>query len=261
MKLIKKRILDFRIYLDKEDEGISKELLQHGIREKPAVDYIKTILRPDMIVIDIGANIGYYALLEASKVSHVYAIEPVKYNFELLTKNIKLNDLLNVSTYQLAIGSYSGVVKVYTSKRCNWATIIPEEQRFGAYVEKFNRFKKGTEEVSIYTLDKFVKKFAIKPDLIRMDVEGAEIDIIAGGLDTIGSMSKGSYLIIEIHSSCIKDRKKLGIMLNQIEDSGFVVVKTMNRKHKLNIANMIELRNVFSYGGGCPQIFFKKIIK
>lgn len=259
MKLIEKRILDFKMYLDREDEGISKELLQHGIREKPAVDYIKTILRPDMIVLDIGANIGYYALLEASKVNHVHAIEPVKYNFELLTKNIKLNSYKNVSTYRLAIGNMNGVTEIYTSKRCNWATIIPEKQRFGKYVERFNRFKKGVEKVPIYTLDKFIKKYAIEQvDLLRMDVEGAEIDIIIGGLDIIKSMPKNSYLVIEIHGSCIKDKKKLGIMLNQIEERGFIVIRSMNRKHKLEITNMNELRDVFLYDGGCPQCYFKK---
>ncbi len=242
MKLVKKRILDFKMYLDKEDVGISKELIDHGIREKPSVDYIKTILRPDMTVLDLGANIGYYALFEANKVNYVHAIEPVKYNFNLLAKNIELNNYSNISAYQLAIGGNNGTTKIYTSKRCNWATIVPEEQRFGKYIDRFNRFKKGVEEVPIYTLDKFVEKYAIKQvDMLRMDVEGAEIDIIEGGLNTIESMSKNSYLVVEVHGSCIRDKKKLGIMLNQVEANGFIFMRAMSRKRRLRVANMVEI--------------------
>ena len=256
--MIEKQILDFKMYLDEKDAGISKELLQHGMREKPAVDYMKTILRPDMVVLDVGANIGFYALIEASRVKHVYAIEPVKYNFDLLIKNIKLNKCQNVSTYHTAIGGSNGVTKIYTSKRCNWATIVPEEQRYGEYVERFNKFKKGSEEVPISTLDKFVEEFEIKPDLIRMDVEGAEIDIIGGAMDTIENMPKDSYLVIEIHSSCIKNKKKLDIMLNRIEDNEFKIIKVMSRKRELKISSIAELRGTFIRGGGCPQCYFKK---
>ena len=259
MKLIEKQILNFKMYLDKEDVGISKELMEHGMREKFAVDYIKSILRPEMTVLDLGANIGFYVLIEANKVNHVHAIEPIKYNFDLLTKNIKLNNYSNISTYQLAIGGSNGLTKIYTSKRCNWATTIPENERTEEYAKRFNRFRKGVEEVPVYTLDNFVKKFAIKQiNLLRMDVEGAETGIIEGGLNTIRSMPKNSYLVIEIHSSCIKNKKKVSIMLDQVEASGFIFMKAMNRKWKLKIASMAELRNLFLHGGGCPQVFFKK---
>src|SRR4030042_3029909 len=127
MKLIEKEILEFKMYLDKEDAGISSELIENGIRENLSVNYIQTILRPDMNVLDIGANIGFYAFIEARRVNHLYAIEPVEYNFRLLRKNIELNKCKNISTYRLAIGAESGTGKIYTSNRCNWATIVPEK--------------------------------------------------------------------------------------------------------------------------------------
>lgn len=260
MKLVKKKILNFKMYLDKEDQGISKELLEHGYRERFSVDCIKTILKPDMNVLDLGANIGFYVLIESPVVKHVYAIEPVKYNFNLLAANIGLNNCKNVSTYRLAIGSKTGKGKIYTSNRCNWATIVDKDNRTEDYARRWDKFDKGFEIVPIYKLDDFTDKFAIKPDMIRMDVEGAEVDIIASGINTINRMAKDSYLIIEIHASCIKDKQSIEIMLDLIKEAGFEVFKVVNRLKEFGIASIKDMREFLTYRVGCPQVFFKKCL-
>ena len=259
MKLIKKRILDFLMYLDPEDEGIGKELIEKGIREKFSVACMKKILRPDMTVIDLGANIGFYALLEAKIVKYVHAIEPVKYNFDLLVKNIELNRLKNISTYPIAIGGTTGITKIYTSNRCNWATIVDERHRTPDYSERWNKFKKGSEVVPICKLDEFTDRYQInKVDLIRMDVEGAEVDIIGGGTETIKRMSKGSYLVIEIHSSCIKIKESIEKMLDRIFGADFKCIKVVNRLREIPLDKVTDIKDFLTYKVGCPQVFFKK---
>lgn len=260
MKLITKKILDFKMYLDTEDQGISKELIDHGIRERFSVACMRSILRADMNVLDLGANIGFYAIIESKIVNHVYAIEPVKYNYNLLKKNIRLNGCSNVSTYQVAIGGHTGASKIYTSKRCNWASIVPEENRTPDYSQRWDKFKKGSENVQMFTLDDFMDKNSIdKIDLLRMDVEGAEVDIIAGGLKTIKDMAKESYLVIEIHSSCIKNKDTIGRMLDQISGAGFKCIKVVNRLKEFNLDGITDIRDFLIYRVGCPQVFFKKI--
>ena len=259
MSFVKKKILDFLMYLDTEDRGISKELIEHGIRERFSVKYIKKILRPDMTVLDLGANIGFYAFIEANVVKAIHAVEPVKYNFDLLKKNIELNKFGNISTYQLAIGGITGTTKIYTSNRCNWATIVDERHRTKDYAERWNRFSKGAELVPICTLDDFVDKYAInKLDLIRMDVEGAEVDIIGGGLETLNNMAKNSYLVIEIHSSCIKLKDSIGSMLDSIDKAGFKCIKVVNRLKEIPIKDVPDIKDFLTYRVGCPQVFFKK---
>jgi FkbM family methyltransferase len=259
LKLIKKKILDFEMYLDPEDQGIGKELIEKGIRERFSVACMKKILRPDMNVIDLGANIGFYVFIEASRVNNIYAIEPVTYNFNLLNKNIKLNRFKNISTYQLAIGGTTGITKIYTSNRCNWATIVDERHRTPDYSERWNRFKKGSEIVPISKLDDFVDKYQInKVDLIRMDVEGAEVEIIGGASQTIKSMPKGSYLVIEIHSSCIKIKESISNMLDKIFGAGFKCIKVVNRLAEINIEKVLDIKDFLTYKVGCPQVFFKK---
>ena len=259
MNLIKKKILNFQMYLDKDDVGISKELIDHGIRERFSVACIKKILRPDMNVLDLGANIGFYVFIEAAVVNHVHAVEPVEYNYNLLQKNIELNKCSNVYTYRLAIGGTTGITKIYTSNRCNWATIVDERHRTPDYAKRWDRFKKGSEVVPIAKLDDFVDKYAIgKLDLIRMDVEGAEVEIIGGGLETINNMKTGSYLVIEIHSSCIKIKESIGDMLDKISDAGFKCIKVVNRLTEIPIDNIKDIKDFLTYRVGCPQVFFKK---
>jgi FkbM family methyltransferase len=245
--------------LDTKDEGISKELLEHGMRERFSVDYMKKILRPDMNVLEIGANIGFYALIEAPIVKHIYAIEPVKYNFNLLGKNIELNKLKNIDTYKCAIGALTGINKIYTSKRCNWATIVDERHRTPDYQARWDRFKKGYEVVDIYRLDDFTDKYAIgKIDLIRMDVEGAETGIIAGGLETIGRMKKNSWLVIEIHSSCIRVKESIENMLDRITGAGFICDNIVTKHKEIDIGTVRDIRGFLTYKVGCPQVFFRK---
>ena len=259
MKLVKKKILNFKMYLDKEDQGIGKELIEKGMRERFSVACMKKILRPDMNVIDLGANIGFYAFIEAGVVNHVHAVEPVKYNFDLLQKNIGLNRFKNITTYRLAIGGTTGITKIYTSNRCNWATIVDERHRTPDYSERWNRFKKGSEIVPICKLDDFVDKYQIgKVDLLRMDVEGAEVEIIGGGLETIKHMPKNSYLVIEIHSSCIKIKKSIETMLDKIFGAGFKCIKVVHRLAEINIDKVENIKEFLTYRVGCPQVFFKK---
>ena len=259
MKLVKKKILNFLMYLDPDDLGIGKELIDKGIRERFSVAVMKKILRPHMDVLDIGANIGFYAFIEAKKVNKVYAVEPVEYNFNLLKKNIALNGFDNIDTYRLAIGKESGTAKIYTSKRCNWATIVDKKDRTDDYAQRWDRFKKGSESVELLSLDDFVNKYTDKmPDLIRMDVEGAEVDIISGGAKTLSNMSDGAYLVVEIHSSCIKDKKSIAQMLDIIFGAGFKCVKVVNRLKELPIGKIADIKDFLTYRVGCPQVFFKK---
>jgi len=260
VNLVKKKILNFGMYLDTQDQGISKELLEHGYREKLSVEVMKKILRPDMDVFDLGANIGFYVIIEAQIVNSVLAVEPVKYNYDLLVKNIKLNKHENVTTNRCAIGDYTGQGKIYTSNRCNWATIVDKNNRTPNYAERWDKFSKGHEIIQMYTLDDFVNKFSIKKiDLIRMDVEGAEVDIIGGGIKTISAMPKDSYLIIEIHSSCIKDKASIEVMLDRIDAAGFKLYSVVTKYKEINVSEIKNTREFLTYKVGCPQVFFKKV--
>lgn len=252
-----KEILGSKMCLIKEDVGLSLQLMQHGIREEASTKMIQSILKPDWICIDIGANLGYYALLEAKLGGFVYAIEPVKSSYDALVKSIELNNYKNIKVFNLAIDSQTGIKNIKISHRHNWATMLDFKFAAARYKKKFNRFYKGIEKVNAITLDDFVFDNKIdKIDFIRMDVEGYETEIIKGGLKTLKAMPKGTHLTIEIHASLFKDRKPIITMLDTIKHIGFkIICRTWRDKKPEATEATWELLSHQGIGG---QTFFMK---
>jgi len=168
--------------LDLSDKGIHRDLYLNGIREPQATRYLQSILEPEWTVVDIGANIGYYALQEARAVREVIALEPAPANYDALEANINLNLYGNIEAHQLAIGDYVGEAGFELSRACNWNSIAI-------------RNKKGTIPVRVETLDRFLN--GTKIDFVRMDVEGYEMNVLKGMEGILSNHPPGMF--IEVH--------------------------------------------------------------
>lgn len=196
--LLLKKIQGSRMYLDVNDPGLSKGLAIHGVREEIHTKIIKRELEEGMTVVDIGANIGYYVLIEAlivAKKGRVYAIEPSPGNFELLNKNIKVNNYTDiVQPYNIAISDRCGKARLYLSEESNLPTMLnPEEYPSKAHADTYI-------EVQTTTLDDFLKDKE-PVDLIRMDVEGYEVEIFDGMLNTLQGGNAPRKILFEAHPS------------------------------------------------------------
>lgn len=187
-KMIVKEIQGSKMYLNLNDFGLSKHLFLNGIREPECTRIMKKWLKKDMTVVELGANIGYYALMEASiigKKGKIYAVEPFPSNFELLQKNIKLNPYENIiEPYNIAIGDKSGTEKLYVSNEHNLCNMLASETT-------------DFVEVKTETLDNFVTDKKL-PDLIRMDIEGYEYYVLDGMKKTL-QQCKSCKMFIEVH--------------------------------------------------------------
>lgn len=174
--------------LNLKDRGIQTDLFMHGIREVQATKHLRSIMQPDWTMVEIGANIGYYALMEARAVKRVIAIEPGPDNYKGLMTNIALNGYRNIETHQLAIGDHKGVVGFEISKACNWNKIARPNVT-------------GDVQVQMTTLDDFLQ--GRKIDFLRMDVEGYELCILKGMPQTIRDSRPGMF--IEVHRDLLRD--------------------------------------------------------
>ena len=213
-----KEILGSKMYLDATDEGICRDLITDGIREASCVETMYKELKEGDIVVDIGANIGYYTLLEAKVVGDrdkVYAIEPAPENVELLKRNIELNKYLNVEVCQLAVGDKNGLAPMYLSRKRNLGTL-----REVSGTEK-ERFVKKKVDVEVMTLDDFSKSRPY-PQIIRMDVEGYEYQIIRG-MKRILKKELPLILFIEFHFHLLKREESIEI-LQALKNAGFEIV-------------------------------------
>jgi FkbM family methyltransferase len=171
------------------DPGISKELALYKVHEPLATRLLMETLKPGMNAVDIGGNIGYYAMLEARLVGpsgKVIAIEPMPENSEQLCKNVKNNGYENIHIHKTAIGDRDGTALMYIAGKSNWHSLHPPVSA------------KGKMKVSVSTLDSLLAPYNLPSlDLVRMDLEGYEIVVIDGMKRTLKKY--GPRLLVELH--------------------------------------------------------------
>lgn len=195
-RFIEKRIHDYRMLLDLEDKGISRSLLLFGTREIDHKIILEKVLKPGMAVLDIGANLGYYVLMEMGLVGpkgRMIAVEPSPSNIELLKRNLALNGHAHITVVPGAVSDKSGEKEFFLAHQSNLNTF--HATGTGA------KFLSGkVEVVRTYTVPELARIHG-KPDLIRMDVEGHEVEVFNGMIDAIANGELSPMVIFETHLS------------------------------------------------------------
>lgn len=134
---------------------------------------MKKEIKKGNVVLDIGANIGYYTLIFAKLVGEegrVYAFEPDPTNFALLKKNVEINGYKNVVLVQKAVSNKSGRIKLYLSKNNMGDHRIYDSGEDG----------RQHIEIEAIRLDDYFEHFEGRIDFIKMDIQGAEGGAIQG---------------------------------------------------------------------------------
>lgn len=205
--------------LDLRGKSIHKQLILDGIRERRSTGIMERFIRPDDVILELGANIGYYVLIESTVLSdkaHIYAVEPGPQNVELLKKNIALNDISNIEVSHMAMSNQKGTAKLYLGQACNLHSLIDSSGTSDArYVE-----------VRTDTVDDFLKDK--KPiTFLRMDVEGYETEVIHGMQETLKS-PQFKRMFVEIHPHRVSP-DKMQKFLQTLADCGFEIAHSVFR--------------------------------
>jgi FkbM family methyltransferase len=169
-------------------------------REKGLTDRIIESVQPGDLIFDIGANIGIISLAIARSCAdpgvRIVSFEPEPNNFEHLRRNIELNHLEDrISAEKYAITSRNSVLKLY----------VREGYGDGRHSLVNSRKCKRHIEVEAYTLEHYCKLKDRHPDILKIDVEGAEGDVLAG-LKGISRDQLPRDLFIEIHAMGGRDK-------------------------------------------------------
>ena len=191
-----KQIHGYRMWLDLEDPGISRSLLLFGTREVDHKIMLERALRPGMTVLDIGANIGYYALMELGLIGEsgrLVAVEPAPANVDLLKQSLALNGYDHVAVVQGAISDRLGQRAFFLSHMSNLNT-------FHAVGTGAAHLSGETIMVDTFTVPQVMASHG-PPDLVRMDVEGHEVEVINGMMDAIEAGEMTPMIIFETHIS------------------------------------------------------------
>jgi FkbM family methyltransferase len=151
------------MYVDDKD---SLDLTRKGVYEYEETQLIKKILKSDSIVLDIGANIGYFTLIMAKRAKLVYAFEPEPRNFHILQKNTEINNIKNAKLYNAAVTEASGTSTLY----------LCDSNRGMHRIYQSDWCREGTTEVKTIRIDDIIDH----ADFIKIDVEGAELGVLKG---------------------------------------------------------------------------------
>jgi FkbM family methyltransferase len=155
--------------------------------DKAEIDLLKKLVAPGDTILDIGANIGFYARLLSGLTGEkgkVICFEPDSKNFEHLQKNTR--DLKNVTIHKKAVSDKAGVLKVYRSKLLNVDHRTYPVNNYDSIEE--------TEAVSIDDL--IAQGSFVAPQLIKIDIQGYEMAAFAGMRQLLKS-SSGLKIVAE----------------------------------------------------------------
>jgi FkbM family methyltransferase len=159
---------DFKMYVRLDDWAAGARIAVKRTYERHVTGAMRPLLRPGMVMVDVGANIGYYSLLAAARVGpagKVIAFEPGEANTALLQMSAQANAFQNIVIHTLAVADVDRTVG-YTMDDSN-GSIYPQDARLGQL------------QVRAVRLDDFLQDEP-RIDLVKMDIEGAEGLALAG---------------------------------------------------------------------------------
>jgi FkbM family methyltransferase len=168
---------------------IGKAIYRKGLWEPKTTRFISERIKPGMTVLDIGADIGYYTLLFARLVGakgRVFSFEPIPKANWYLNKNIEINRLDNVKTCAFALFDQAG-------------TVCLEDPFNKSKIDVSKQIISGNDiQVEAKVFDGLKSKEMIDGvDLVKMDVEGAELNVLRGMRHTLDTYHP--KILIEVH--------------------------------------------------------------
>lgn len=186
--------------------------------EQENYTFLRQIIKPGIQIIDIGAHIGVFSVYTSKLTGNegrVICAEPTPGTFAVLKETLRLNDCRNVIPLKAAIGNKKGKATFYISnfeEGCNSNSLVknkPEKEASGY-------------EVQVLSIDSIVSEYELKPSLIKIDVEGAELDALKGGFDTFQKYRP--ILMVGIHPDFIlKNGDSLEAVWDQIILHGYKI--------------------------------------
>ncbi len=181
--LISGKPVHFDLDLSQFSQKHIYDMTANGLYEIETVRMMERLLKPGDTFIDVGAHVGYFSMIAAALVEYgsVIAFEPNRKNFDALTANRDLNTF-DVTTRRNAVGKESGLRKMWVNHDNDGGHAFWDvgHHPFNA----LSREGPETEGVVMLELTNFMKHYS-RPNLIKIDVEGSELDVLKGAQELL----------------------------------------------------------------------------
>jgi len=212
-------------------------LSKNGYYELLITELIKNEVSSGDIVLDIGANIGYYTLIFSKLVGNrgmVYAIEPEPKNLELLYENIKMNSRNNIKVIPKAISDKDKLTRLYL-----------HPQNIGDHRLYDSGDQRNYVEVESITLNYYFNYMIMDRhvDFIKMDIQGSEFNAFIG-MSKIIRANPSLKLITEYSPSMIEksgaDPKDFLLMLKDSNFEIYNIDEVENKIYRVRISELLD---------------------
>lgn len=171
-----------------------------------AEEFASKHLEERPVIFDIGAHFGYSSLCfsgisNQSGKAVVLAFEPNPHNLKALEKHIEHNQIENIEIIPLALSDSQGSFEMMISSD------IQGSQSTGSFLDGvtpplemnvYKNFQKAT--VKTDTLDRLIQEKTLSPNILKIDVEGAEYQVLNGALGWLKNKDQKKLLLIEVHN-------------------------------------------------------------
>lgn len=223
--IVEREVNGYQMVLDLSMGGICGSIALNGVYGEETTAAFTTVLEDlaetaeEILVLDIGANIGYYTLLEAQilgETATIHAFEPSPDNVDLLETNLARNDFeKRVTVHQASVGATPGTgeLKLAASPNSHFMTEVNKPRRTSE-----------TVTVDIVTVDGIIDDAGPDPTtpvVVRMDVEGYEAHVFEG-MSTLLAADRPAVVMVELHPTV--GRSDIEGLLGDLEAGGFELV-------------------------------------
>ena len=187
---------DLKVWVSLTDH-IESQLFWQGVQEgdRGEVALLKKLLEPNHVFFDIGANIGAFSLV-ASKLlpqGTVHAFEPSAFHLEKLTANLRLNHAQNVVIHPVALSDTQRSTSLYFPLQEDGLENTGMASQF-----PFNEANSKVETIDSVILDDYIEEWNChKINIMKIDVEGAELKVLQGSLKAI--QSNRPHVLMEVN--------------------------------------------------------------
>lgn len=156
------------------------------------------ILKPGNTLFDVGANVGYYTVLGSRIVGdhgRVISFEPVAKNISFLYRHMVLNNLRNVDIVSAACSDSNSLAVFSAGPTSSMGHIVSDRNYLLENEQKML--------VPVVTLDAVSQKLDILPNVLKIDVEGAEVEVLRGAANILSKNKPKIFL--SVHSTDLRD--------------------------------------------------------
>lgn len=198
--------------------------------EREQLEYFLKQIQPGDVVWDVGAFIGMFSLFAEDRVGSegiVYAFEPEHKTIELIQKNMAFNHSHNIKIVEAALGENDGEALIYSSD---------DDQNAISSLRPGHSLKNKGLPITIRRGDSLVNNNEVKvPNVIKMDVEGAEFGALKGMFDLLKN-SQCRFLFLELH---VEDLPRFNSSDSEVRDllaeAGFTIDREFPRGTELHL--------------------------